>query len=96
MGDHRADIKIEMEFNGIKDKCDMSINYFPEDCCNMDRRVTDFFNGIYKRGMIKYNKMMQKRYDEEHRQEIEAKERADLERLKIKYESGLDGSRREK
>ena len=86
MGDHRASIKIEMEFHGVKDHTDMWINYFPNTCCNMDQRVVDFFEDVYQRGMDVYDERIEK-YREEHDKNIlETAERSELERLKNKYE----------
>ena len=86
MGDHRASIKIEMKFHGIEDKADMWINYSPEGDYNMDRRVVDFFNGVYKRGMVEYNKIMEEYWDNKYKEDIEIAEKRELKRLKEKYE----------
>lgn len=86
MGDHRASIKIEMEFHGIKDKCEMYINYCPEYCCNMDSRVVEFIDNVYTRGMEAYDKLVAKAYAKEHKDRIENEEKAELDRLKKKYE----------
>lgn len=87
MGDHRASIKIEMEFHGVKEKTDMWINYFPHDCCNMDRRVIEFFDDVYERGMAKYDKFVAKERAKERGKEIEEEEKAELKRLQKKYNS---------
>ena len=58
MTDFKASIKIKMEFMGVKDQCDMYINYNINGCCNVDERVIKFFENIYERGMEKYNKMI--------------------------------------
>lgn len=84
MGDHRADIKIEMEFHGVKDSCDMYINYFPEND-GVDQRIIDFISGVYWRGMAKYDEETAKRYEREHKKEIEENEKKELNRLKEKY-----------
>lgn len=86
MGDHRASIKIEMEFHGVKDSTDMWINYVPESCCSMDRRVADFFQSVYERGMDIYQAEMKKEDIKRNRKQIEAKEKAEYERLKAKFE----------
>jgi len=85
MGDHRANIKIEMEFHGIKEKADMWINYFPQDCCNMDKRIIEFFKDVYVRGMANYCEEMEKIDKENRKDEIERAEKAELKRLKKKY-----------
>ena len=82
MGDHRASIKIEMSFHGIEDKTDMWINYWPQECCNMDKRVVDFFNSVYERGMKKYTKNTEAYLRE---QELKAEKELYL-KLKDKYE----------
>lgn len=68
MGDHRASIKIEMEFHGIKDKCDMWLNYYPQECCRMDKRVVDFFNSVYERGRAVYDQQMASMTPEERKE----------------------------
>ena len=61
MGDFRADIKIEIDFCGIHDSLDTSINYFPEDIYGgMDERVVRFFNSVYEKGMEEYRKAISK------------------------------------
>ena len=89
MGDHRCSIKIEMEFHGVKDHCDMWINYGGEtgEVEGVDDRVIKFIRSVYNRGMEKYNDEMDDYYEEQHKEETEKKEKAELERLKKKYES---------
>jgi len=86
MGDHRAYIKIEMEFHGIKDQTDMDINYINSDGNGMDSRVADWFESVYERGMSKYREQVEEYFAKEHQKEIEDGERHELERLKAKYE----------
>lgn len=87
MGDHRASIKIEMEFHGVKDSCDMWINYYPTGCCDVDERVTEFFKRIYNQGITKYEEMVCASEKEEHDRNEKANELAELARLKAKYEA---------
>ena len=82
MGDHRASIKIEMSFHGIKDKCDMWINYYPNDCCGIDNRIVEFINRIHREGMDKWDEQMAV----SRSCEFERQERALLASLKDKYE----------
>ena len=82
MGDHRASIKIEMEFHGIKDKADMWINYGPQECCGMDKRVVEFFESVYSRGIEKFNETMAE-YEKDAQ---ERKEKEEYLRLKKKFE----------
>lgn len=91
MGDHRASIKIEMEFHGVKDKTDMWVNYSPSDCFSMDQRVIEFFQSVYERGMAIYNRDMEDYYAKENKESIERAEREELERLKTKYEKKAQG-----
>ena len=81
MGDHRASIKIEMEFHGIKDKCDMWINYYPHECCGMDKRVIEFFESVYERGMHVYDGLIA----DAEKDQREKSEREELARLEQKY-----------
>jgi len=67
MGNHRANIKIEMRFHGVEDKTDMWLNYCPNDCCDMDERVLEFFQDVYKRGMVKYDEAIEKMYAKENK-----------------------------
>lgn len=93
MGDHRASIKIEMEFHGVKDSCDMWINYTPTDCCNMDSRVLKFFERIYNQGMAKYDAEVAAYEWERTKEQREAEERSELARLKAKYETEAEPGR---
>ena len=79
MGDHRARIKIEMEFHGIKEKCDMWINYYPGEYDGVDDRIIEFIKNIYEKGMVKYNISVSEYWKEEKEKE----ERAEYERLKL-------------
>ena len=87
MGDHRANIKIEITFHGVKDSVDMWINYFPEGCCNVDRRVTEFIEKVYLKGMKKWDEQQASYFEERDKADKERAERAELDRLKHKYES---------
>ena len=84
MGDHRANIKIEMEFHGEKKTAEMWINYFPEECCGMDKRVVEFFQEVYEKGMKKFDHILEKQREKE----IENEEKMELERLQKKYGKG--------
>lgn len=86
MGEHRASIKIEFEFHDVKREYYGFINYTPESCCNMDRRIIDFFNDVYQEGLFKYFEECQKREAEEEKEKIEEHDRAEYERLKAKFE----------
>lgn len=86
MGDHRASIKIEMEFHGVKDSLDAWINYVPLSCCDMDERVVEFFRRVYYAGMEKFEAERAAAELEKNKDEIEKSEREEYERLKTKYE----------
>lgn len=60
MGDHRALVKIEMEFHGVKDKTEMWINYFPNECDGVDDRILDFCRSVYEEGMARYREQNRK------------------------------------
>ena len=85
MGDHRASIKIEMEFHGIEDECEMYISYFPGEY-GIDVRIVEFIENVYERGMLKYNKEAEEYWWKENKEKIEEKEKVELKRLKEKYE----------
>ena len=86
MGDHRMSIKIEAEFHGVKEDCDMYINYIPESD-GVDQGVADFFSDVYWHGMDKYNQKKEKEYQRRNKEKIETAERKQLEALKKKYEN---------
>ena len=83
MGDHRANIKIEVEFHGVKDSTDMWINWVEP----MPSSVSDFLEKVYEEGMAKWDEKM-KDYRAEQRKQEELKE---LKRLKEKYPSQEEG-----
>ena len=85
MGDHRASIKIEVEFHGFKDKADMWINYCDSDGCGVDSRITEFFSNMYDEGMSRYRTEMYEYEEAKQELEQEEKDKAEYERLKLKY-----------
>lgn len=87
MGDHRASIKIEINFHGIEEKVDWWINYCDSDGEGLDRRVKEFFSDVYYRGMIKYDEEMLRFYSEQNLKKVEAEEKETLRKLKNKYEA---------
>lgn len=86
MGDHRCTIKIYFEFHGIEDKINMDINYDPSGCCNMDSRVIEFFENVYRKGIRKYHDEMAKLEASQNIARIEREEKEELKRLKEKYD----------
>lgn len=87
MGDFRADIKIKMESLGKNYKMGSWINYTPEsECYGVDQRIIDFFRNAWDDIKSRHDKKVAKYFEEQHKEEIEKQERAELERLKDKYE----------
>ena len=84
MGDHRASIKIDMSFHGVKDSCDMWINYdgLSGECHGVDDRVVEFIQSVYDRGIGKYQDDQEAYFSEQ----TEKEEKEELKRLKAKYE----------
>ena len=85
MGDHRADIKITMTAHGKKYEKEWWINWSPNDD-GCDQRVVDWFCECWEDA---YNRYDEARYlaDSENRRIAEEQaERAELARLKSKYE----------
>ena len=89
MGDHRATVKIEMEFHGVKDKTDMWINWSDcfSECVGVDQRIIDFFRSINDRGMAKYADMVYEGQREERERAEREQELKTLAKLKKKYEA---------
>lgn len=83
MGDHRASIKIEAEFHGVKKDCDMWINYsgHSSEVEGVDSRIIEFFQELYYDGMYVYNEDMR----EFKKQQNILKEKEQLKRLREKY-----------
>lgn len=89
MGDFRASIKIEFSMCGIERKCDMWINWSPEDGPGtLDRRVTEFFEEASLAGYAKFHEELSKADEENQARRKEEADRAEYARLKAKYEGG--------
>jgi hypothetical protein len=86
MGDHRASIKIEIEFHGVKKEADWWINYHDSDGNGVDSRVSEFFSNVYFEGMLNHGFEMQQFYKERDKKLAELNELQELKRLKDKYE----------
>lgn len=84
MGDHRFTIKIEMDFHGVKDKCDMNINFY-DSGDGVDIAVKEFLQSVHARGMAKYEAEMAKYWAEQNKKFIEESEKVELDRLQKKY-----------
>lgn len=92
MGDHRALIKIEFEFHGKTEEVEMWINWSP-DSDGIDARIREWFREKAEAGYARYEAMLKKRHKEEKAarpasniNEEEEDERAELARLKAKYD----------
>lgn len=85
MGDHRCHFKASFSMHGIKDTCDMYINWSP-DSDGVDRRITEWINGLASRAMAKWHEGVEADRLERTKGEREAAEREELARLKAKYE----------
>ncbi len=86
MGDHRASIKMEVEMHGVKDKCDMWINWSPRDVDNVDHRIIEFVQNWADKAMGKYKAVMFESERESRERQQRDAELAQLARLKEKYE----------
>ncbi len=86
MGDARASVKIEFSIYGEEFKQEWWINWFPEDgMC--DRRITEWFEACYSKAREKYDDELYESQRAERDRIEEATERAQLEKLKAKYET---------
>ena len=81
MGDFRASIKINVEMGGVKDKTDMWINWSPNDD-GVDDRVISFFRNWSEKATNKIRGDIEDGFAANE----EARERAQYERLKAKFE----------
>ena len=81
MGDHRISLKVEFEMHGHKAKIDQWVNYTP----NYADGIAEWLRLQIEKGMDNY---LEAEYEADilRKTEIEAAERAQLERLKAKYE----------
>lgn len=86
MGDARATVKIEFSIYGEEYKQEWWINWFPEDgMC--DRRIIEWFEACYSKAQEKYDDAMYESQCAEQERQNEASERAQLVKLKAKYET---------
>jgi hypothetical protein len=83
MGDHQASIKIEAEFHGVKKKCYLWINYWP-DSHGIDENIREFFRELHEKGMAVYEEKMAEYWEKEHAEDIRKGEEREFERLKKK------------
>lgn len=86
MGDHRATIKLEMTIHGKTYRQDMWINYFP-DLDGIDGRIVEQFRAWWEDAKARYDAAEFDRTASLREAEDERRERAELARLKAKYEA---------
>jgi hypothetical protein len=88
MTDHKASVKIEFSIYGVTEKMDAWINWSPDssDCHPIDQRVVDFFRATYEKARAKYDEDVYEAQREERERQTERQERAELARLKSKYD----------
>jgi len=82
MGDHRASIKIEFEFHGLKFKREFWINFSPSSECGCDPRICEFFKECAEKGYAEFDEELR----DYERTQRETEERQQLAALKAKYE----------
>lgn len=86
MGDHRATIKLSFSIHGKTYRhCFDWINYFPTQE-GIDERIVGWFSDCWEDAYSRYQKQVDKIMAEQNKERIEKEERAELERLKEKYE----------
>ena len=86
MGDHRAACRIEFEFHGKTYKLNLSWVNWVDSYNGIDRRVLEFFESSYADGMSRWHDAQIEAEEEANAAAREAAERAELARLKAKYE----------
>jgi hypothetical protein len=85
MGDHRISLTIKAEFHGkIYEIKDAWWNYQGHD--GVDRRVIDFFERMWDDGYRRWADDVDAYHQQQKAKETEETERAELIRLKLKYE----------
>ena len=86
MGDSRFHLKVDFEIYGEKFDWDASLN-----CCahggEIDDRITNWFLTCYEEAYSKYQDEIYKADATNRKKAEEAQERAELDRLKAKYET---------
>ena len=85
MGDFRAEIHIKMNLCDKDYQWDADwINFTDETIY----RIREFFEDAWQDAQLRYMDELQELWEEEHKAAIEEKERAELARLKDKYDNG--------
>lgn len=88
MGDSRASVKIDFSIYGKSYKYDGWINWFTEeyDGNYIDQRILEFFDKSYRDARWDYDEASRIEAKRRAAQGLEDEERAELNRLKAKYE----------
>jgi hypothetical protein len=85
VGDHRFSFKATFEMHGVKSELDLPYHNWSAYDGGIDSRITEWLESAAKRAMVKYDKQVAAYFVEQNKTQLEAQERADLERLKKKY-----------
>ena len=91
MGDHRADIKLEMTLHGKTYVTSMNISYWADEHGGCDYRVIDWFNECWKDAYARYTFECEEARAVEELRDRERSERLELVRLLKKF--GVEESR---
>ena len=87
MGDHRAEIHVTFKIHGKTYRLDLDwVNYFVEDD-GIDYRVVNFFRQSWDDALGRYREKIHSAEKEADAKRLEATERAELSRLRAKYET---------
>lgn len=86
MGDHRADIEIKFRIHGKLYQQKWCINYWPDLVTGVDYRVADWFNSCWRDALARYETEIAEANAEADARRLEQSERAELARLKEKYD----------
>mgnify|MGYP001616746596 FL=1 len=89
MGDHRASIRVEFTIHDKTYSNEWWINWF-DDGTGVDHRITDWFRECWYNALARYTAQTEELYANERAADIERAERADLARLKTKYEETVN------
>lgn len=87
MGDHRFSFKAEFEMHGVKDTINLGWCNWSGGHDDIDRRITEWIERVRDQAMAKFDREMEEAQFERTKTEREEAERAELARLKAKYET---------
>lgn len=86
MGDHRFTITIKMSFHDANGEIIDGWFNWDGGRDGIDSRIVSLIERVRDQGFAQYDRNMEKYWAERNKDKIEAQERADLIRLKAKYE----------